>query len=244
MRAGDLARQAVAPVVRRVPLETWPRRLGDLYGIKVPKGVVALPELSARGSAHVGLVLDLLARTRSVPGAIAECGVYRGSTLVPIALESRRHHGGPVLGFDSFRGFDETVEIDVRLGGAEDGTRRLNGFDDTSIDLVQRKLHWLGLEATVRLVPGPFAETLPRYADRAFSFVHLDCDLYQSYRDCLESFWPRLSPGGIVLFDEYDDPSWPGCNLAVDEFVTAHALTLEHTERDNYRRFFLVKPRD
>ena len=93
------------------------------------------------------------------------------------------------------------------------------------------------------LVPGYFQDTLaPTVGDRTFSFVHLDCDLYQSYRDCLTFFWPRLVPGGIILFDEYDDPSWPGCNLAVDEFVAEAQVTIQRVERDNYVRAFVTKP--
>lgn len=242
MRVGEVARSAAAPIVRRVPVTRWPARLGGWYGISVPRAVVAHDEPSARGTANVGLVLDLLARTLAVPGDVAECGVYRGSTLVPIALETRRTTRRRVFGFDSFQGFDDTVAIDVALGGQSDGTRRLHGFDDTSLGLVQRKLQWLGLESTATLVPGYFADTLARFGDRRFAFVHLDCDLYQSYKDCLEFFWPRVSPGGIVLFDEYDDPSWPGCNLAIDEFVAREGQSLERIERENYRRAYITKP--
>lgn len=244
MDVAALARSVGAPVARQVRVDRWPAALGRFYGIHVPHGVVPLPERSARGSAHVGIVLDLLDRTRDVPGDVAECGVYRGGTLVPITL-AVRHHRRPrhVFGFDSFQGFDDTVEIDVALGGQEDGTRRVHGFDDTSRDLVQRKIDWLGLGSTATLVPGYFQDTLaPAVADRTFAFVHLDCDLYQSYKDCLEFFWPRVAPGGIVLFDEYDDPSWPGCNLAVDEFVGAAHVPVERIERDNYVRAYLVKP--
>ncbi len=170
-------------------------------------------------------------------GDVAECGVYRGSTLVPITFEVRRHGDTRrVFGFDSFQGFDDTVEIDVALGGQEDGTRRLHGFDDTSRELVQRKIDRLGLASTVTLVPGYFQDTLATAAaDRTFSFVHLDCDLYQSYQDCLTFFWPRLAPGGIILFDEYDDPSWPGCNLAVDEFVAETHVPIQHARARQLR---------
>jgi predicted O-methyltransferase YrrM len=244
MRVGEVARRVAAPVVRRVPVTRWPARLGGWYGINVPRAVVAHDELSARGTAHVGIVLELLARTAGVPGDVAECGVYRGATFAALALETQRSSGRHLYGFDSFEGFDDTVAIDVALGGQDDGTRRVHGFSDTSLGLVQRKVTWLGLDTTATLVPGYFADTLAAFADRRFAFVHLDCDLYQSYKDCLEFFWPRLSPGAIVLFDEYDDPSWPGANLAIDEFLAREGATLEHLERDNYRRFYVTKPRD
>jgi hypothetical protein len=36
------------------------------------------------------------------------------------------------------------------------------------------------------LVQGYYANTLQRLSDRQFPFVHLDCDLYSSYKGCLD----------------------------------------------------------
>jgi hypothetical protein len=44
-------------------------------------------------------------------------------------------------------------------------------------------------------------------------------------------------PGGIILFDEYNDSPWPGCNQAVDEFLVATSLKLEPITRDNYEKY-------
>ena len=74
----------------------------------------------------------------------------------------------------------------------------------------------------MQLVSGYFRDTLQEFSELRFSFVHLDCDIYASYMECLEFFYPRLAPGGIILLDEYNDPPWPGCNKAVDEFLTAN----------------------
>jgi hypothetical protein len=93
----------------------------------------------------------------------------------------------------------------------------------------------------VELVPGYFADTLTTTADRRFAFAHLDCDLYSSYRECLEFFHPRLEPGAIVVFDEYNDPPWPGCNRAVDEFLADKPERVECIERDNYQRWYYRK---
>jgi hypothetical protein len=47
-------------------------------------------------------------------------------------------------------------------------------------------------------------------------------------------------PGGIILFDEYNDSPWPGCNQAVDEFLVATSLKLEPITRDNYEKYLVV----
>ena len=60
-------------------------------------------------------------------------------------------------------------------------------------------------------------------------------DLYNSYKDCLEFFFPKIKKGGIVTFDEYynnisDSPKkgwdWRGANAAIDEFVKKYNLEL------------------
>lgn len=44
-----------------------------------------------------------------------------------------------------------------------------------------------------------------------------------------------------MLLDEYNDPPWPGCNKAVDEFLIGKRETLELIERDYYQKWFFVK---
>ncbi len=49
--------------------------------------------------------------------------------------------------------------------------------------------------------------------------MHVDVDLYRPTRDTVEFFYPRLSPGGVILFDDYGSAMCPGAARAVDEFV-------------------------
>jgi predicted O-methyltransferase YrrM len=84
----------------------------------------------------------------------------------------------------------------------------------------------------ITLVPGLFAETLPRY-DQPIALLHVDADLYESYLDCLQNLWPRVEVGGVVTFDEYGEPeTWPGARRAVDEFFTTHATEATELRRD------------
>ena len=86
---------------------------------------------------------------------------------------------------------------------------------------------------------GYFNETLKQFPNRSFSFVHLDCDAYLSYKVCMEFFYPRLSVGGIMLFDEYNDPAWPGCNKAIDEYFEPRGVEVIMIEKDNYRKWYI-----
>jgi hypothetical protein len=75
-------------------------------------------------------------------------------------------------------------------------------FKNTSLALVQHKAAIIRL-SNVRIVPGQFRESFAAVERCRFSFVHIDCDVYDSYRECLDFFYSRMSPNGVLLFDEY-----------------------------------------
>ena len=69
----------------------------------------------------------------------------------------------------------------------------------------------------IHLIKGWFDKTLPNYEGR-IALLHLDCDLYESYKLSLEILYDKVQPGGIIMFDEYGDVRWPGAIKAIDEF--------------------------
>ena len=55
-------------------------------------------------------------------------------------------------------------------------------------------------------------------SDSRVAFAHVDVDVYQSVWDCCEFIYPRLTTGGVMVFDDYGFPTCPGARKAVDEF--------------------------
>jgi O-methyltransferase len=53
-----------------------------------------------------------------------------------------------------------------------------------------------------------------------YAFAHIDVDLYRSTLDCCEYFYPRLAPGGVLLFDEYAFRAAYGEKDALDEYFS------------------------
>jgi O-methyltransferase len=240
--AKQVIRHLTAPLFARVPISRWPTVMGRIHDLSIPKSVVPNPRPEPRGAADINILFELLDRTAGVEGAIAECGVYRGCTLVAMAIYLQQTRSAKLLyGFDSFQGFGEVIEYDLRLQtAAVDSNKRADGFANTSCELICRKLELFGL-SNVRLIPGFFEMTLRSCPETRFSFVHLDCDAYASYRDCLRHFYPLVSRDGIITLDEYNDPPWPGCNQAVDEFLADKAEKLEEICRDNHIKYYFVK---
>jgi O-methyltransferase len=242
----SLLRRSMKPIAARVyryrPIADWPKWAGDLLEVKTPANLRPKPTLSPEGGSSINIILALLDRTRHVPGDVAECGVFKGNSLTAIALYVRANGlNKHVFGLDSFSGFDQSVQKDIALGGAADREKRIGGFEATSLKYVDAKLAALGLLDAVTLISGYFAETLATIPAASFSFVHLDCDIYDSYKQTLAYFYHRMSPGGIILFDEYNDPPWPGCKLAVDEFLADKPEKPVAVAMDNYQKYFIQK---
>ncbi len=210
-----------AELHRDTPLESWPGWAGKALGINVPANVVPRPEASPRGGPNIRMIAELLGRTAQIKGDVAECGVYRGATLLAMGLmlkgSSRQLHG-----FDTFEGIDEAPSRD---------------FTRTSLPYVRSRIELLRLGGTVELHTGLFAETLPAMQEASYSFVHLDCVTYEGYRDSLEYFYRRVSAGGVILLDEYNDPPWPGCKRAVDEFLADRPESVEQIVRDGFEKY-------
>src|SRR6185369_1901065 len=79
---------------------------------------------------------------------------------------------------------------------------------------------------------GVFPATLPGDL-QGLAFVHVDCDQYAGHRDCIDLLYPRLVPGGIMMFDDY--PVLKGAKQAVEEsFSKGQLLPISE-------RFYVVK---
>jgi hypothetical protein len=197
---------------------------------------------SPAGSSNIRVIFGLLEEVLPLPGNAAECGVWQGSTLIPTGLFIRQHAPGKRLfGFDSFQGLDGAVSRDEALGGHADVRKRIGGFSNTSYEAVLSRVVQFGLASTITLAPGYFQQTLPRYPNLRYCFVHLDCVIFDSYWQCLEYFYPRMVPGGIILLDEYEDPSWPGCTQAVDAFMADKPERITEIKSDNQIKYHLRK---
>jgi O-methyltransferase len=153
---------------------------------------------------------SLVGELREVPGAILEVGVWRGGTgaLMAARAESLGVED-PVYLCDTWRGVVKTGDVDTYY---RDGKH-----DDASREIVAELVGSMGLP-NVELLPGVFPdETGGRIADRSFRLCHCDVDVYQSAHDVFEWVWPRLSPGGMVVFDDYGFPACPGVTKFVNE---------------------------
>ena len=164
--------------------------------------------------------------SRPIRGAIVECGVWRGGSMMGVALTLLR------LGvtdrdlylFDTFAGMTEPGEQDVKHTGERavdmlaESSRDSHDWAVASLDQVREAVSTIGYpEESIHFVQGPVEETLPERAPREIALLRLDTDWYSSTKHSLVHLYPRLARGGVLIVDDY--AYWQGARQAVDEYV-------------------------
>jgi O-methyltransferase len=161
-----------------------------------------------------------------VPGDFAECGVWRGGSVMMMALALKAFGGvGRRLHcFDTFEGMPPPGELDIRHETGEKAADLLAAevYGDgiwarAPLDEVQHNLATTGYPAElVTYCRGKVEDTLPAAAPDRVALLRLDTDWYQSTKHELQCLYPRLSVGGVLIIDDYG--YYRGARQATDEY--------------------------
>ena len=186
----------------------------------------------------------------AIPGDLVECGVWRGGSMLAAArtlleCKDRERH---LWLFDTFEGMSDPTAQDVAIDGRS-ASHLLNEQDRSDaqsvwcyagLKEVQAVMSGSGYPPSrVHFVQGKVQDTLPDHAPACIAVLRLDTDWYESTRHELEHLYPRLSPGGVLIIDDYGH--WAGCRQAVDEyFASRHPPILLH--RIDYTGRIAIKP--
>lgn len=198
-----------------------------------------LPKIYRGSLDRLMYLRDQVEQVRGVEGDIVECGVSIGhGALLFLLLNEYVGVERTYWGFDSFEGFpaplekDENTPIMGKGYWANPPETVMKVLRDGRIpkDLVNRR---------VQLGRGWFQDTLPKYNGR-IALLHLDCDLYDSYKFALETLYEKVSPGGIIMFDEYNDQRWPGATKAIDEFFSDKPEKVQQHQKCSWK-YYTVK---
>jgi hypothetical protein len=149
-------------------------------------------------------------------GDYIETGVWRGGCciLMRAVLEANQVRDRKVYVADSFAGLPppKPDQYPIDAGDIFHTYRQLA----IPIEQVRSNFATYGLlDDQVVFVPGFFQDTLPSLKAGPFALIRLDGDMYESTIVALTSLYPKLSPGGFVIIDDYD---LPRCKAAVDDF--------------------------
>jgi hypothetical protein len=168
-----------------------------------------------------------------IPGAFIECGVWRGGSAMVMGrvLSELGVVDRDLFLFDTFAGMTPPSELDVDMHGStaadilRSSTKREADRSDmwciASQEDVAANLRLSGYPMErLHLVAGTVEETLPGRAPHEIALLRLDTDWYASTKHELDTLYPRLVSGGVLIIDDYGH--WAGCRQAVDEYFASH----------------------
>jgi O-methyltransferase len=224
---------ALLRALRPAPPEGWGAQLESLSAADrsiveraIPYTMTGVPRLQALVEAVRYCV------RREVRGAFAECGVWRGGSILAMiyTLQNLGVSDRDIYLYDTFEGMTEPTAEDV---SPYDGSalrkwnparrrraRAWHYFFDPKVfneEAVRETVLATGYPPNrVHFVKGPVESTVPEHAPVRLALLRLDTDWYESTRHELMHLYPRLSSGGILIIDDYGH--WQGARRAVDEY--------------------------
>ena len=178
---------------------------------------------------------------RKIPGAIAECGVFKGGSIVVI-LRTLLMIGASdrdVFLFDTFEGMPAPEDKDVYYTGDRASTLfKFFGGNNTNsnwvradLDSVRERVLATGYpKERIHFVKGMVEDTLPQYAPEQIALLRLDTDFYKSTKHELAHLYPRIARGGFLILDDYG--VFRGAQQAADEYFEEHDVDMFLTRVD------------
>lgn len=185
--------------------------LGDPQIIAMRQRLHARGQITLVDADRAWTLAQCLRHTQALSGEVWETGVYQGgsATLLKLLLEEAGAAGDrtTLRLFDSFEGLPHSHhKLDFHHAG---------DFADTGLEQVRTTV---GAEDWIDFRKGWIPATFTGLEQARIRFAHIDVDLHPAILDCCAFIYPRLVPGGMLVFDDYGLPSCPGARAAVDQF--------------------------
>ena len=173
---------------------------------------------------------ELYKMVQDIPGAIVECGVFKGTSLARFATFRDlfgNSYSKKIIGFDTF---DEFPETDF----SEDQSFRERfiknaGSESISKEQLMQVLKHKETDKNLELVEGDIMQTVPEYLEKhpelRISLLNLDTDIYEPAKVILEYLYPKIVKGGILILDDYG--TFPGETKAVEEYFAESDIQIK-----------------
>ncbi len=151
---------------------------------------------------------QFLKQTAGLEGDVAEFGVFQGGSACFLAhlMEHLGLDEKLLFLYDTFAGIPQSSPLDLV---------EVNDFSGNSVERVR---HLLAGFDNVRVMPGDIRQTFADSSEGPYSLVHIDCDQYEVTGFLCDRLYPRMTPGGIMMFQNYSFGATLGERIAVDQF--------------------------
>jgi hypothetical protein len=155
-----------------------------------------------------------------IPGDIIELGVFKGASLVKLAIFRQlleNHRSRKIYGFDNFGKFTIQKNKQDKKFINWWSNKVGNGISNVELEEILKDKKIENFE----LIKGDIAKTLRPFLKKnpklRISLLHLDLDVYKPTYYALINLYNRVSSCGIILIDDYNLVS--GATKAVDHFI-------------------------
>ena len=159
-----------------------------------------------------------------IPGDFVECGVWRGGSMmaVALALSAAGRTDRELFLYDTFTGMSAPTGHDARYDGTSASELMAIGgriVAYASLEDVQANLAVTGYPSDrIHYLQGKVEDTIPASAPANICMLRLDTDWYESTRHELQHLYPRLCRNGVLIIDDYGH--WRGSQQATDEYLS------------------------
>jgi O-methyltransferase len=166
-----------------------------------------------------------------VPGDFAECGVWRGGSVIAMARKLRTlgQEDRRIWLYDTFTGMTPPSASDIEAATGQSAAQLMSQTQVGDGNNVWAFATRADVEANLRLtgyptthftiVEGDVAATLKESVPEQLALLRLDTDWFESTHISLDVLYPRLVPGGVCILDDYGH--WQGARTAVDQYFDA-----------------------
>jgi O-methyltransferase len=227
-------------------------RLAGRFGFEVAYKKPYDPELRAKGrdwparaDSMIGLArmdniqhcVETVLRD-DVPGDLCETGVWRGGATIFMRaiLKAYGDTARNVWCADSFEGLP--APDPARYPADEGDTFFKQKGLAVGVEQVKHNFERYGLlDDQVKFLVGWFKDTLPTAPIEQLSVLRLDGDLYESTWQAIDALYPKLSPGGFCIVDDYGDLV-AQCQRAIHDYRDAHGITEEIVDIDGFGAYW------
>ncbi len=199
--------------------------------------MIKLPEFSVQDAYdfetyfHLTLKVERLAKfvahyeaykmAMTVPGSIVECGVFKGTSFVRFAMFREllgNYFSAKLIAFDVFS--DDYPETQYQEDKAfRDYWIKTAGASSISVEQLEEVLARQSIK-NFELVAGDVLTTVPKYVSEhpglRIALLNVDIDFVEPTYCVLEEFYDLVTPGGIILLDNYAGEDAGGHSLHGD----------------------------
>lgn len=232
---------------------------GELAGLDEEQAAIvrAVQPYTMTSPRRIAALVEAVRRVEreGVAGAFAECGVWKGGSVMAMILTLQRlgRCDRQIWLYDTFEGMTRPTGHDTTAYGApaldtwaqaqsdpSHPWRTVLGGESAGLEGVRRLLLDTGYPADqLVFVKGPVEQTLPLRAPESLALLRLDTDWYESTLHELSHLYPRLRVRGALIIDDYGH--WDGCRRAVDEYLARPGVGPLRLDRIDYTGRIAVK---